>query len=351
MEKSPDAFRTISEVADLLEVPAHVLRFWESRFTQIRPVKRAGGRRYYRPTDVALLAGIRRLLHDQGITIRGVQKILREQGVRHVCELADQGLASDAQQEWSDEDATVVAPPPAGAERVIPWPGPRQPDAALPLPAGAVENAETQPQADGPSGPSDPPLPDSALSAPDLSAPDTQPAPSLDALDEAALHEPAEHLMVEAAPAASGGTLSIPPEPVADDQPSVTDHAPLTAAEEDDMLRAPPEAPPAGTSAEGHLAGDDPPVPDLSDPSGAAAHPFEGLPLFAQPPAPVSLSAPVLRVPETAQSSAPDDMQYDMPLLARHIRRISPSAQNRMILRDIARDLRLLRDRIDGGHV
>lgn len=347
MEKSPDAFRTISEVADLLEVPAHVLRFWESRFTQIRPVKRAGGRRYYRPTDVALLAGIRRLLHDQGITIRGVQKILREQGVRHVCELADQGLASDAQQEWSDEDATVVAPPPAGAERVIPWPGPRQPDAALSSPAGAVENAETQPQADGPSGPSDPPLPDSALSAPDLSAPDTQPAPSLDALDEAA-----EHLIVEAAPAASGGTLSIPPERVADDQPSVTDQAPhdATVAEEDDM-RAPPEAPPAGMSAEGHLAADDAPVPDLSDPSGAAPHPFEGLPLFAQPPAPVPPSAPVPQLPETAHPSAPDDMQYDMPLLARHIRRISPSVQNRMILRDIARDLRLLRDRIDRAHV
>jgi DNA-binding transcriptional MerR regulator len=89
MEKSPDAFRTISEVAELLETPPHVLRFWESRFPQIRPVKRAGGRRYYRPVDVALLIGIRRLLHDEGITIRGVQKILREHGVRHVSGVAD----------------------------------------------------------------------------------------------------------------------------------------------------------------------------------------------------------------------------------------------------------------------
>lgn len=89
MEKSPDAFRTISEVADLLETPAHVLRFWETRFPQIRPVKRAGGRRYYRPGDVALLAGIKRLLHDEGMTIRGVQKVLRDQGVRHVSGLAD----------------------------------------------------------------------------------------------------------------------------------------------------------------------------------------------------------------------------------------------------------------------
>ena len=88
MDKSPEAFRTISEVAESLETPAHVLRFWESRFPQIRPVKRAGGRRYYRPADVALLTGIKRLLHEEGLTIRGVQKILREQGVRHVAALA-----------------------------------------------------------------------------------------------------------------------------------------------------------------------------------------------------------------------------------------------------------------------
>jgi len=88
MDKSPEAFRTISEVAETLETPAHVLRFWESRFPQIRPVKRAGGRRYYRPADIVLLTGIKRLLHDEGLTIRGVQKILREQGIRHVSGLA-----------------------------------------------------------------------------------------------------------------------------------------------------------------------------------------------------------------------------------------------------------------------
>lgn len=95
MDKSPDAFRTISEVAEHLETPAHVLRFWESRFSQIRPVKRAGGRRYYRPSDVALLTGIKRLLHEEGLTIRGVQKILREQGVRHVAGLSDNQGAFD----------------------------------------------------------------------------------------------------------------------------------------------------------------------------------------------------------------------------------------------------------------
>jgi len=103
VDKSPEAFRTISEVADDLETPAHVLRFWESRFPQIRPVKRAGGRRYYRPADVALLTGIKRLLHDEGLTIRGVQKILREQGVRHVA-----GLSGDAMADDLDMDAEAA---------------------------------------------------------------------------------------------------------------------------------------------------------------------------------------------------------------------------------------------------
>jgi DNA-binding transcriptional MerR regulator len=82
LDKAPDAFRTISEVADELDVPQHVLRFWESRFAQLRPLKRGGGRRYYRPEDVELLRGIRRLLYDDGYTIKGVQKLLREHGVR-----------------------------------------------------------------------------------------------------------------------------------------------------------------------------------------------------------------------------------------------------------------------------
>lgn len=84
MVKSPEAFRTIREVAEWLDTPAHVLRFWESRFAQVKPVKRAGGRRYYRPADMELLGGIKQLLHEDGLTIRGVQKLLREQGVGYV---------------------------------------------------------------------------------------------------------------------------------------------------------------------------------------------------------------------------------------------------------------------------
>ena len=86
-EKSPEAFRTISEVATELDMPQHVLRFWESRFAQVKPVKRAGGRRYYRPEDVDLLRGIRALLYREGFTIKGAQKILREKGLRYVAEL------------------------------------------------------------------------------------------------------------------------------------------------------------------------------------------------------------------------------------------------------------------------
>lgn len=84
MSKGPEAFRTISEVASDLDLPQHVLRFWETRFAQIRPMKRGGGRRYYRPEDIELLRGIRHLLYSEGYTIRGVQRILRDQGPRFV---------------------------------------------------------------------------------------------------------------------------------------------------------------------------------------------------------------------------------------------------------------------------
>lgn len=94
MDKGPEAFRTISEVAAELDLPQHVLRFWETKFAQVKPIKRAGGRRYYRPGDIELLRGIRSLLYGEGYTIRGVQRILREQGARRVIGLA-RGEASD----------------------------------------------------------------------------------------------------------------------------------------------------------------------------------------------------------------------------------------------------------------
>jgi DNA-binding transcriptional MerR regulator len=103
MSKGPDAFRTISEVAEELDLPQHVLRFWETRFTQIKPMKRGGGRRYYRPDDVELLRGIRRLLYGEGYTIKGVQRILKEQGARHVIG-AGQGMGLDPAPEGEATD-------------------------------------------------------------------------------------------------------------------------------------------------------------------------------------------------------------------------------------------------------
>jgi DNA-binding transcriptional MerR regulator len=110
VSKSRDAFRTISEVADELATPAHVLRFWESKFSQVKPVKRAGGRRYYRPTDLDLLAGIKKLLHDDGMTIKGAQKLLREQGVKRVASLGAAALQVDANAADIRRDAIDAAP-------------------------------------------------------------------------------------------------------------------------------------------------------------------------------------------------------------------------------------------------
>ena len=120
MSKSPDAFRTISEVAEELDLPQHVLRFWETRFAQIRPMKRGGGRRYYRPDDVDLLRGIRILLYGEGYTIRGVQRILKEHGPRFVigagrgefAGLPDLRDAADEEDDEGYELAEAVPPEP-----------------------------------------------------------------------------------------------------------------------------------------------------------------------------------------------------------------------------------------------
>ncbi|MEL0128301.1 MAG: MerR family transcriptional regulator [Paracoccaceae bacterium] len=88
MKKSADAFRTISEVAEWLDTETHVLRFWESKFSQIKPVKRAGGRRYYRPKDMLIIGGIKKLLHEDGLTIKGTQRIIKDKGLNYVSNLS-----------------------------------------------------------------------------------------------------------------------------------------------------------------------------------------------------------------------------------------------------------------------
>lgn len=156
MDKSPDAFRTISEVATDLDLPQHVLRFWETRFVQIKPLKRGGGRRYYRPDDIDLLKGIRHLLYGEGYTIRGVQRILKEQGVRFVTEVWREGAPQ---------------PPPAGSR----W------EAEPPLDRGAAEDwstdaeieTEEQPTFDEPAD--RPPEPEDGWSAADEQEPAWEP--------------------------------------------------------------------------------------------------------------------------------------------------------------------------------
>ncbi len=109
LPKSPDAFRTISEVAQELDLPQHVLRFWETRFKQIKPMKRGGGRRYYRPEDVSLLKGIRHLLYSEGYTIKGVQRILKEQGNRFVAAVANGEVTLSVEAEEGEKQAVPVS--------------------------------------------------------------------------------------------------------------------------------------------------------------------------------------------------------------------------------------------------
>ena len=150
MEKAPDAFRTISEVAEDLDVPQHVLRFWESRFRDIKPMKRGGGRRYYRPEDINLLRGIRHLLYGDGYTIRGVQRILREQGAKFVQSVWQPGAPQPGQRP-SEDDADVTAeeadigsaPGPEGVERG------RGLLALLPALLGDAETDDVLPGAEG----------------------------------------------------------------------------------------------------------------------------------------------------------------------------------------------------------
>jgi DNA-binding transcriptional MerR regulator len=143
LDKAPDAFRTISEVADEIDVPQHVLRFWESRFTQIKPMKRGGGRRYYRPDDIDLLRGIRYLLYGEGYTIRGVQRILRDEGAAFVQDVWRAGAAAPPAQSRDDIAKDDIAEDDVAEEDFAEAPGESRPEPDLssltlsPLPAEA----------------------------------------------------------------------------------------------------------------------------------------------------------------------------------------------------------------------
>ncbi|WP_163849484.1 MerR family transcriptional regulator [Pseudooceanicola aestuarii] len=238
MTKSADAFRTISEVADWLDTPAHVLRFWESKFSQVKPVKRAGGRRYYRPADMVLLGGIKRLLHDEGLTIKGVQKILRDKGAAHVSSLSQP--VDLPQPEYREAEIVELRPvqspplppaqPAAERETLVPpqapaTPAPSAPEAEDGPPASSATPGGTAPNGTFPPAPTLPaPLP------PATSAPETQ-------------HSVTTHW--EETPAAGGPTHTPRTEPPQDTPPTpisprdVPVTAPHRSAREADAPRQP----------------------------------------------------------------------------------------------------------------
>ena len=191
MGKAPDAFRTISEVAEWLDVAPHVLRFWESKFTQVKPVKRAGGRRYYRPDDMALLGGIKVLLHDEGQTIKAVQAMIRNDGIPAVVAHAPAIDGSDDMDDATSQTDNVVAfePTPPEAELVDVTPAPET--KSDPAPAPEAEHAPeiaAAPAAADPQ-PDTPPAADAATIAPPPAKPriiDTPPIPD-DTPDYAAM--------------------------------------------------------------------------------------------------------------------------------------------------------------------
>jgi len=251
MPKSPDAFRTISEVAEWLEIQAHVLRFWESKFTQVKPIKRAGGRRYYRPNDMLLLGGIKRLLHEDGLTIKGVQKVLREEGMGHVAALSAplDGVTQDDLDAGGDTIDMTPAPMHEDAEQthegvVLPFEQ-RASKAAKPAP---VEAPETHVE---------------AASAPEMSAEDTTPLPADEPTLDATEAEPEETTVAPADTSAEDGAtlpgflrhpMTDAPVPPSDNTPDDAPAAAQTRTPDQDApaptIDSTPEAAPEDSTAE-----------------------------------------------------------------------------------------------------
>jgi DNA-binding transcriptional MerR regulator len=294
LEKSPDAFRTISEVAEHLGVPAHVLRFWESRFTQIKPVKRAGGRRYYRRADMALIDGIRKLLHDDGMTIRAVQALLREKGVKAVAELA-RPLALDGPDPARPATADHAAPHRPPPDR----PAPPEPHATAPAPGA------DGPDAAGHALPPDMPPPAEVPRSADPRAPETGTAdhPAAEHMDAPLLPDEAPVLPDDEAPPAPEHDRSAAPAPAAP-PPDAVPEAPMAQdVPVDDVpqvlrfirsggmnrpMPPPPAAPP--TQSELDLA---PPPAAPSEPEPAEPEPAEPPPAEPEPAPPPSLAVEV----------------------------------------------------------
>ena len=315
MSKSRDAFRTISEVADWLDTPAHVLRFWESKFTQVKPVKRAGGRRYYRPEDTALLGGIKSLLHDQGMTIKGAQKLLREKGVKFVASLGPSAPGeADAElieAEIAPETATVVELTPR----------PSEPPEALDLVDAAELPEEPQEEAEEPSADADGDPADEPEAAPEAIAAPAEPSEDLpteatlepDPEDEAAQDAVASETSEEAPKEAPGPSLTVNLSPAPANSPA----EPAAPAEDvwdkvaDEAAEQVAEEMPLAATLDGDASETpDAEAEDAPDPSAADA---------AEAPAPLSeepAPEPAETAPETADPEAPQEAPQEAPVMA-----------------------------------
>jgi DNA-binding transcriptional MerR regulator len=326
MPKSADAFRTISEVADWLETPAHVLRFWESKFSQVKPVKRAGGRRYYRPADMLLLGGIKKLLHDDGMTIKGVQKVLRERGAKHVAEMS-QPLDEDTAPE--DSDITLDAEPtePDNAT-VVDFKSSSAPKAE---PDRIEDTTESPPI----SADEDTAAPETALTAGDTpdEAPDTLAAETEDSLPEDAIADATPLAPSQAPDTLAGGAPDGVDDTVREalsstDQPELPDEA-EEPAEQDDAASSVPVMP----SFQHHRADNEEvtsPRTSEDDTTGTEADEI------APPPAPAQVDVP--DDPDDTLSAAPgllsELMQYDRPLDPATAKALTPLLDRLRSLRD-----------------
>ncbi len=271
MAKSPDAFRTISEVADWLDTPAHVLRFWESRFPQIKPVKRAGGRRYYRPGDMLLIGGIKKLLHEDGMTIKGARKILREKGVKYVAGLS-RPLDTPLRDLPGISDVTIEARP-------VPQPAP-----------GASPRIEPQPEAAAD------PEASPRGAEPSETKPDPAPAPeNMDAL-ESTPDSPAAPDTREISPEVTRESGHAPAETVPPEAP-----LPGTTAEPAEAAQPLPE--PQPRESEGLMAADAPPAEAPVSPETPPRAAPESPAPEAEPPPSAETPAPG----ETARPAEPDE--------------------------------------------
>lgn len=247
IEKAPDAYRTISEVGEDLDLPQHVLRFWETRFSQIKPLKRGGGRRYYRPDDVELLKGIRHLLYNEGYTIKGVQRILKEHGPKAVQAVAHQDQAEFGPEmdepveaappqrqpampsyqpppDYAPPPPPAYSPPPQAPRPVLPdapaWLSqPPAPQTYAPPPPPAYRPPVEQP-AQPPQRASIPALPDFFEPAPEPAAPTRQQVPTTVSYMRGGLKPVVPAQPVAPEPASSGIVLRRSRAPVASEEPA-----------------------------------------------------------------------------------------------------------------------------------